>query len=63
MKKCNYYAESLQEAWVPSCCVEDGYAVDDVHPYDVYEYCQFCRGKVKLKPFTKHPSLIDASDT
>jgi hypothetical protein len=63
MKKCNYYAESLQEGWVPSCCVEEGYAIYDVHPYDVNEYCQFCGGKVKLKPFTKHPSLIDDSDT
>lgn len=56
-KKCNYYAESLSETWVPSCCVEDGYAINDVHPYDVEKYCPFCGGKVKQKPFTRHPDL------
>jgi len=59
MKECKYYAESLQVSWIPSCCVEDGYAVDDVHPYDVSDRCPFCGGKVKLKPFVKHPDLND----
>ena len=63
MKKCNYYAESPQEAWIPSCCVEDGYAVNDVHPYDVEERCCFCGRKIKLNPFTKHPGLIKGYDS
>lgn len=37
MKKCRYYAESLNEQWTPECCVEEGFAFEYVYPCDVDE--------------------------
>lgn len=58
-KKCKYYAESPNVMWTPSCCVDEGFAFNSVHPDDVEEFCPFCGGKIKEKPFTHHPDLYD----
>lgn len=55
--KCKYYRESPVFTYVPSCCVEDGVAINDVHSMDVGKFCQFCGKKVKLKEYKAHPDL------
>ena len=55
MNKCKYVRESEIEKYTPMCCVEydpafgELIAYNAVHPDDVYEYCPFCGGKIKIK--------------
>jgi len=62
MSKCNYYRDSPITTYIPSCCVEDGFAFNDVHPYDVEDYCQFCGGKIKLVEHKRHPDLENSDE-
>lgn len=61
MSHCTYYRESEMSTYIPECCVEDGFAFNDVHPMDIEgKYCQHCGGKIKYKEYTRHPLLEDS---